>query len=127
MCAMHYQRLASTGEVGPAEPLKAPNGDGYIDKNGYREIRVDRSRSILEHRYVMEQILGRRLYRHEHVHHKNGIRADNRPENLELWVKAHPYGQRPEDVVAFVVEHYPDAVRSALAGEPQQRWLPLPK
>lgn len=34
----------------------------------------------------MEQKLGRKLVRGESVHHKNGVRADNRPENLELWV-----------------------------------------
>ncbi len=49
----------------------------------YRQIRVD-GRRVLEHRYVMEQVLGRPLQRYEHVHHVNHNRLDNRIENLEL-------------------------------------------
>ncbi|MGW3298500.1 HNH endonuclease [Streptomyces rubiginosohelvolus] len=52
----------------------------------------------------MEQKLGRRLVAGENVHHINGVRDDNRAENLELWVTAQPAGQRPADLVAWAHE-----------------------
>lgn len=52
---------------------------------------------VLEHRVVMEQVLGRPLLPTERVHHKNGDTLDNSPENLELWQFGHPPGQREEE------------------------------
>lgn len=69
------------------------------DLHGYVLVQVGKNQYIREHRLVMEKILGRKLSPGENVHHKNGIRDDNRPENLELWVKTQPAGIRVSDVL----------------------------
>jgi predicted metal-dependent phosphoesterase TrpH len=55
----------------------------------------------------MEQILGRELKSTEHVHHRNGDRLDNRPQNLELWTIGQPNGQRVRDLLDWLARDYP--------------------
>lgn len=64
--------------------------------NGYKVKNVG-GKQIKEHRHVMANHLGRELFKHETVHHKNGDRSDNSLRNLELWSTSQPYGQRVED------------------------------
>lgn len=92
----------------PWRPAGGQWSDWFVNYHGYvarrRETRRDGERvreQQLQHRFVMEQMLGRELLPGETVHHKNGIKHDNRPSNLELWSTSQPYGQRVEDKVAW--------------------------
>lgn len=77
-----------------------------ILKNGYNLI-YRNGKHVYEHRYKIEQKIGRELRKEEHVHHKNGIRSDNRLNNLLLVTdiqahrKAHKHWGRPMQLPCY--------------------------
>lgn len=99
MCSKHYARDKRLGTTDESALTRGKYGEGYIDQNGYKRIG-----GIAVHRIVMEQYLGRKLLPTENVHHINGVRDDNRIDNLELWIKTQPCGQRSQDLVKWSKE-----------------------
>lgn len=85
----YSKTIKNQGRCRPCSQFKG----GSVTPQGYKMIRVGARKAVLEHRFIMEKILGRKLRRGETVHHKNGKRADNREKNLELRMAGrHPKG-----------------------------------
>lgn len=120
LCHGHYMRRRRGQPLEPEMVTLSPRGSGFTHHSGYRGYKIN-GKHVAEHRLVMEQILGRPLAPHENVHHLNGRRDDNRPENLELWVKPQPSGQRPEDLVSWVVFHYPELVAAEMRARKREQ------
>ncbi len=94
----HGRRIGSTGYVELRKKAVDPSLHALYDAMKMS------GAFVMEHRLVMAAHLGRPLLTSENVHHKNGEKADNRLENLELWSTSQPYGQRVEDKIAWAKE-----------------------
>jgi hypothetical protein len=105
MCQMHYRRWATYGDptiVKQQYGISRPERYKMIYKPGHPN--ANSGGMVAEHRFVMSNYLGRPLFGNENVHHINGDRRDNRLENLELWSKGQPAGQRVVDKVKWAIE-----------------------
>lgn len=111
-CNKHYRRLRLYGDptyAPPRKPRPKQVGAGHrrVNEDGYVIIywpdhpNARQDGRVSEHTAVMSEQIGRPLLPFENVHHKNGIRDDNRPDNLELWTKIQPPGRRVSDAIRY--------------------------
>jgi hypothetical protein len=113
LCVNHYRQMRLGQDL---HPLRVWEYKPWHDQHGYLletaslnhpNARVRKGRSyaqIFQHIRVMSEMLGRPLLPGENVHHRNGVKDDNRPENLELWLRSQPSGQRVTDLLAWARE-----------------------
>jgi hypothetical protein len=113
LCKRHYSRLVRRGDptLGRAKrkdsgvPRTRVGGERYDKGDGYIKVylpnhpNANKHGYVLEHTLVMSEVLGRPLFKGESVHHKNGVRSDNSPDNLELWTKPPRKGVRVSDAI----------------------------
>lgn len=102
LCSAHYQRQYKRGTTDRWVPkMRYTTARGYVEVVHPSSTRTDGR--VMEHRLVMAEALGRPLEADETVHHRNGIKHDNRLENLEIRL-LHPPGQSLQDLLPWATD-----------------------
>lgn len=108
LCTGHYDQLYRGDELRPLRKAGEWQQWETTTKGYVRRRRTDPETGVRQnqwqHQWVMEQHIGRPLEPGEEVHHINGVRDDNRIENLELWSTRQPKGQRWQDKLEWAHE-----------------------
>lgn len=107
-CNDHPDNAPGRGSPGKSRGMRSLKNE-YIQSGGYKRIRIQKNTGqkyewVLEHRHIMEIKIGRALYAGENVHHIDGNKLNNAPDNLELWLIGQPQGQRVEDIIKWAKE-----------------------
>jgi hypothetical protein len=105
MCWKHNTRFQKTGDPTTFKPSYKtyPIGATRMHNTGYVEEKISPNKWELQHRLVMKRSLGRDLLPGENIHHKDGNRANNDLDNLELWSTGQPAGQKVEDKINWAI------------------------
>ncbi len=115
LCCLHYRRLKIHGDLAATRVVgkRFKNKQGYVVCYAPDDPNAHKGGQVHEHVLIMAEYLERPLRPGETVHHRNGVRDDNRIENLELWTSSHPPGQRVEDLLNWARD-----ILSVYADEP---------
>lgn len=120
-CSKSCARKLDAQRYGPSgwKGGTSKHGAGYIKELAKDHPHADKGGYVMQHRLVMERVIGRYLDPKERVHHKNGVRSDNRPENLELWSVDHkdPAGIRLSDQLRHLWDRLSPEERRAFLEE----------